>query len=143
MFPRIITLIAEVTHITLPIRLTIVFLFPFMAFFPPIIAIIYGKRIESVKSVFMSCFFSVMLWEIVYLIFIGVILYIPLLEIIRIFLLSVGLGLIGVSRAFAKEKIKHKLELCLMTIGIALWIIGFEEGIIRWFIIVLGGPIPT
>ncbi len=113
-----------------------------MAFFPPIIGMIYGKRIENVKSVFISCFFSIMLWELVYLIFAGVILYIPPLEIIRIFLLSFGLGLIGVSRTFAKEKIKHKLELSLMTIGAALWIIGFEEGIIRWFIIVLGGSIP-
>ncbi|MDJ1422249.1 MAG: hypothetical protein M5U10_10075 [Candidatus Methanoperedens sp.] len=142
MFPRIVTSIADAMHFELPVRLTLIILFPIMAFFTPAIAIIYGKHVKNIKLAFASCFFPVVIWEFVYSIVIGIILYISSLEIIRILILSFSLGLIGASRGFAKERAEYKVKYGLMALGIALWFIIFGEGIIRWFRILMGIPIP-
>lgn len=142
MLPRIVTSIADAAHFELPIRLALITLFPIMAFFTPIIAIIYGKYVENVRIAFASCFFPILIWESLYSIYTGIIVYISSLEIIRILMLSFSLGLIGAGGGLAKEGAENKVKYGLMALGIALWFIIFGEGIIKWFRLLMGGPIP-
>lgn len=112
MLPRIVTSIADAAHFELPIRLALITLFP------------------------------ILIWESLYSIYTGIIVYISSLEIIRILMLSFSLGLIGAGGGLAKEGAENKVKYGLMALGIALWFIIFGEGIIKWFRLLMGGPIP-
>jgi hypothetical protein len=141
MFSRIVTLIATFAHIELPIKLTFLLLFPFMGFFPPIIAVIYGKHSRNPRLSFMVCFLPIIIGELIYLNILEVFLYVPWVEFGRIFQSAYGLGLIGVGGVLIKKK-TYKLGVTLTGIGLFLWIFTMWAGIVRWFILLLGGTIP-
>lgn len=143
MFPRIVTLIAYVMHLELPIRITLITLFPVMVFVTPVIAAIYSKHVKNIKLVFIACFLSIVAWEFLYLVFIGSIAYVSQSEIIRILLLAFSLGFIGASEGLNKGKAKFEAKYGLMILGMTLWFIIFSQGIIRWFALLTGGPIPN
>jgi hypothetical protein len=140
MFSRVVTSIAMLAEIELPIRLTFILLFPFMGFFPPPIAIICGRRIGEVRLSLVACFTPIIVGELIYLIFLGVILFVPWLELAKILLLAISLGLIGVGAARTTERMTYKLGVALIGTGSILWLFALSEGISRWLIMLIGVP---
>ncbi len=137
--PKIITYLAYVIGIDLP-PLTVIFIFPFIAFLPPILAVFFSMHIEKPKISFIFSFSSIIAGAFVHeVLTYGAtgLLRIPSLQSLMLWILgAIGLGLIGYGVSMRKGK--TELRLSFFLTGMIFWIALVIEGVYRWLSLIIG-----
>lgn len=135
--PKIITHLAFVAGVEIP-PIIILFLFPLIAFLPPMFAVFFSMRIEKPQISFIFCFSSIIAGAFVHEVLTygptGLVRIPPLRSLMLWVSGSIGLGFLGAGASLSR--VRHKSGLFFFGIGMIFWIVMVGEGIYRWLSII-------